>query len=325
MKKLKMLLGLIAGVLVIVGCSNGNSSNGEITKIGILQFIDHNSLNKAQEGFVDGLEEAGYTDGENIEIEVLNAQGDQSNLQSMSEQLTNNNELVLGIATPTAQSLAVANQDIPQLFTAVTDPVEAGLVDSLENPGGNVTGTSDMADIESQVNLLIEIADNPEVIGLIYNSSEVNSQLQVDQAVEIIESKGLETTIQTVTSTNDVQQTLSNLAANSDAIYIPTDNVLAATAATVGEIAKDNSVPIVTGSTDMVENGGLATLGIDYYNLGKQTAKMAISILEGEEPSNLPVESTEDFDLVINEEMAEAIGIDPEKIRQAADSLERGE
>jgi len=324
MKKLKMLIGLVVGILVIAGCSNGNGSNQEITKIGILQFIDHNSLNKAQEGFVDGLEEAGYTDGENIEIEVLNAQGDQSNLQSMSEQLTNNNELVLGIATPTAQSLAMANQNIPQLFTAVTDPVEAGLVDSLENPGGNITGTSDMADIESQVNLLIEIADNPEVIGLIYNSSEVNSQIQVDQAVEVIESRGLDTNIQTVTSTNDVQQTLSNLATNSDAIYIPTDNVLSATAATVGEIAKDNNVPIVPGSTDMVENGGLATLGIDYYNLGKQTAKLAVSILEGEEPSNLPVESTEDFDLVINEEMAEAIGIKSEIIRQAADSLERG-
>ncbi len=324
MKKLKMLIGLVVGILVIAGCSNGNVSNQEITKIGILQFIDHNSLNKAQEGFVDGLEEAGYTDGENIEIEVLNAQGDQSNLQSMSEQLTNNNELVLGIATPTAQSLAMANQNIPQLFTAVTDPVEAGLVDSLENPGGNITGTSDMADIESQVNLLIEIADNPEVIGLIYSSSEVNSQIQVDQAVEIIESRGLDTNIQTVTSTNDVQQTLSNLATNSDAIYIPTDNVLSATAATVGEIAKDNNVPIVPGSTDMVENGGLATLGIDYYNLGKQTAKLAVSILEGEEPSNLPVESTEDFDLVINEEMAEAIGINSEIIRQAADSLERG-
>lgn len=324
MKKLKMLIGLVVGILVIAGCSNGNVSNQEITKIGILQFIDHNSLNKAQEGFVDGLEEAGYTDGENIEIEVLNAQGDQSNLQSMSEQLTNNNELVLGIATPTAQSLAMANQNIPQLFMAVTDPVEAGLVDSLENPGGNITGTSDMADIESQVNLLIEIADNPEVIGLIYSSSEVNSQIQVDQAVEIIESRGLDTNIQTVTSTNDVQQTLSNLATNSDAIYIPTDNVLSATAATVGEIAKDNNVPIVPGSTDMVENGGLATLGIDYYNLGKQTAKLAVSILEGEEPSNLPVESTEDFDLVINEEMAEAIGINSEIIRQAADSLERG-
>lgn len=324
MKKLKMLIGLVVGILVIAGCSNGNGSNQEITKIGILQFIDHNSLNKAQEGFVDGLEEAGYTDGENIEIEVLNAQGDQSNLQSMSEQLTNNNELVLGIATPTAQSLAMANQNIPQLFTAVTDPVEAGLVDSLENPGGNITGTSDMADIESQVNLLIEIADNPEVIGLIYNSSEVNSQIQVDQAVEIIESRGLDTNIQTVTSTNDVQQTLSNLATNSDAIYIPTDNVLSATAATVGEIAKDNNVPIVPGATDMVENGGLATLGIDYYNLGKQTAKLAVSIIEGEEPSNLPVESTEDFDLVINEEMAEAIGINSEIIRQAADSLERG-
>lgn len=324
MKKLKMLIGLVVGILVIAGCSNGNGSNQEITKIGILQFIDHNSLNKAQEGFVDGLEGAGYTDGENIEIEVLNAQGDQSNLQSMSEQLTNNNELVLGIATPTAQSLAMANQNIPQLFTAVTDPVEAGLVDSLENPGGNITGTSDMADIESQVNLLIEIADNPEVIGLIYNSSEVNSQIQVDQAVEIIESRGLNTNIQTVTSTNDVQQTLSNLATNSDAIYIPTDNVLSATAATVGEIAKDNNVPIVPGSTDMVENGGLTTLGIDYYNLGKQTAKLAVSILEGEEPSNLPVESTEDFDLVINEEMAEAIGINSEIIRQAADSLERG-
>lgn len=320
MKKLKMLIGLMAGMLIIVGCSDGSGSGDEVVNVGILQFIDHNSLNLAQEGFVDGLEEAGYTDGENIEIEILNAQGDQSNLQTMSEQLTSNNELVLGIATPTAQSLAVTSEDLPQLFTAVTDPVEAGLVDSVENPGGNVTGTSDMADIEEQVNLLIDIADSPEVIGVIYNSSEVNSQIQVEEAVEIIESQGLTANVQTVTSTNDVQQTFSNLAANSDAVYIPTDNILAATATTIGEIARENNLPIVAGATDMVEEGGLATLGIDYYNLGQQTAEMAVKILEGEDPSNIPVELTDEFELIINEDMAEAIGVDPDDIRQAAET-----
>lgn len=320
MKKFKMLIGLMAGMLIIVGCSDGSGSGDEVVNVGILQFIDHNSLNLAQEGFVDGLEEAGYTDGENIEIEILNAQGDQSNLQTMSEQLTSNNELVLGIATPTAQSLAVTSEDVPQLFTAVTDPVEAGLVDSVENPGGNVTGTSDMADIEEQVNLLIDIADSPEVIGVIYNSSEVNSQIQVEEAVEIIESQGLTANVQTVTSTNDVQQTFSNLAANSDAVYIPTDNILAATATTIGEIARENNLPIVAGATDMVEEGGLATLGIDYYNLGQQTAEMAVKILEGEDPSNIPVELTDEFELIINEDMAEAIGVDPDDIRQAAET-----
>lgn len=320
MKKLKKLIGLMAGMLIIVGCSDGSGSGDEVVNVGILQFIDHNSLNLAQEGFVDGLEEAGYTDGENIEIEILNAQGDQSNLQTMSEQLTSNNELVLGIATPTAQSLAVTSEDVPQLFTAVTDPVEAGLVDSVENPGGNVTGTSDMADIEEQVNLLIDIADSPEVIGVIYNSSEVNSQIQVEEAVEIIESQGLTANVQTVTSTNDVQQTFSNLAANSDAVYIPTDNILAATATTIGEIARENNLPIVAGATDMVEEGGLATLGIDYYNLGQQTAEMAVKILEGEDPSNIPVELTDEFELIINEDMAEAIGVDPDDIRQAAET-----
>lgn len=324
MKKLNMLLGVLSSALVIAGCSNDTTGDSagdseEVVNIGILQYIDHNSLNEAQEGFVDGLEEAGYKDGENIELDILNAQGDHSNLQSMSEQLTSRNELVLGIATPTAQALAVASDSVPQLFTAVTDPVEAGIVESAENPGGNVTGTSDMFDIEKQINLLTDIAPDAETIGIIYNSSEVNSQIQVDQAVEVIEGKGLTANVQTVTSTNDVQQTFSNLASNSDAVFIPTDNILSATASTVGEIAKENNLPIVAGAITMVEDGGLATLGIDYYNLGKQTAQMAVSILEGTDPSDIPVETTEEFELYINEEMAEAIGKDPEVIREAVE------
>lgn len=318
MRKLGKILGIMMAGLILVACSNGGSADGEVVNVGVLQFIDHNSLNAAQEGFIDGLEEAGYTDGENLELDLLNAQGDQANLQSMSEQLTGRNELVLGIATPTAQALAMADNSTPILFTAVTDPVDAGIVDSGEQPGGNVTGTTDMFDIEAQVNLLIDITPDVQTIGLIYNSSEVNSQLQVEQAIEVIEARDLDYQVQTVTSTNDVQQSFMTLAQDVDGVFIPTDNIISATAPTIGEIAREENLPVVAGAISMVEDGGLATLGIDYYELGKQTADMAVQILEGADPKDLPVESTQDFELYINEDMAEAIGIDPEDIRQAA-------
>ncbi len=321
---IKKLAGLVAVStlgLILAACGNDegttgdNGSGEEVVKIGILQFMEHDSLSAAREGFVSELADNGYVEGENLELDVMNAQGDQSNLQSMSEQLASNNDVMLAIATPAAQSLATAEQDKPILFTAVTDAVDAGLVESNEAPGMNLTGTSDMVPIDEQVALLLSIVPDAQTIGIIYNSSEPNSEIQANLAQAALEAAGVEVQVSTVTTTNDVQQVLTSLVQDVQGLYIPTDNTLASTAATVGEIAKEYSIPVVAGSTEQVETGGLATYGLSYELLGRQTAQMALKILnEGADPSTLAVETSNDLSVVVNEEMAEALGIDPASI-----------
>lgn len=313
----KKLVGLVtvglAGLtLAACGSSNTDSSaNTDTINVGILQFMEHVSLTEAKDGFVAEIKESGI----DVVFEVMNAQGDQSNLQSMSEQLTGNSNLTLAIATPAAQSLALAESENPILFTAVTDAEDAGLVENNVVPGRNLTGTSDMVPIEEQTSLLLSLIDNPQKVGIAYNSSEPNSKIQADLAIAAFEVAGVDVVVSTVTTSNDVQQTITSLAKEVDGLYLPTDNTMAATMPTIGEIATEYKLPVVAGATGMVDDGGLATYGINYTDLGRQTARIALRILQnGEMPSDIAVETSDNLELFVNEEMAEALGIDPESI-----------
>lgn len=317
-------LGVMVVGLMLVACGNSESSEDtsetaqadDPLEIGILLSAEHGSLTAAQEGFIEELEANGYVEGENVNFNILNSQGSSGNLHDMAVQLANDSDLLLGISTASAQSLATATEETPILFTATTDPEGAGLVESIETPGGNITGTSDMVPYEEQIELLISIVPDSERIGIIFNSSEPNSQIQADFAAQAIEDSGREAVIQTVTNTNSVQQVAENLMKEVDAVYIPTDNTLSSAAATVGQLAIDNQIPIVAGSIDHTEQGGLATYGIDYHSLGRQTGQMAVEILEnGTAPTDIPVETAQELELFVNEEMAEALGIDPDSIQ----------
>lgn len=320
--KIKKIItgGLLAmSLLALAACSNGGSSSNtdeNVKRVGVLQIVQHDSLDAAFEGFKEGLAEGGYVEGENLEIDYQNAQNNQDNLKSMSEKLVRDqSDLLLGIATPSAQSLANETSEIPIVVTAVTDLVEAKLVKSNENPGRNVTGTTDMVPIEKQIALLLSVIDNPQTIGIMYNAGEVNSKIQADLAQAALEAAGVEVKVLTANTTNDVQQVTTSLAKDVDGIYIPTDNTFANAAAVVGEVAKETKTPVVAGSIEQVETGGLTTFGIDYASLGKQTGLMAAKILDGENtPSEMPVETAQDLSLVVNEEMAEVLGIDPASI-----------
>lgn len=316
-KMLSSLVGL-AAVGLLVGCGNNSAeTDSSVQKVGILQYMEHKSLDKAREGFIAELKDEGYEDGKNIKIDSLNSQGDQANLKSMSEKLVKEkSDVILTIATPAAISVATETTDIPIIFTAVTDAVSAGLVDSNEKPGKNITGTSDMVPIDKQTNLLLSIVPDAKTIGIIYNSSEENSVIQAKLAKEAIEKKGVKVKESTVTSTNDVQQVMTALVGEVDGVYIPTDNTLANTMETVGEIARNKKLPIVTGSAEDVKVGALATYGLDYEKLGRQTGKLAVKILKGEaKPADLTVDTPTDLDLVVNEDMAKALGIDPSTIK----------
>ncbi|MFS0951600.1 ABC transporter substrate binding protein [Enterococcus thailandicus] len=322
MKK-NVLIGLgLTVLLALGGCaqkSKAKNGDEEMKTVGVLQLVQHNSLDDSYKGFKEGLSEGGYVEGKNLTIDYQNAQNNQDNLKSMSEKLVKEKpDLLLGIATPAAQSLLNETTTIPITVTAVTDLKEAKLVSSNKEPGGNVTGTSDMVPIKKQIDLLLSIVPGAKKIGIMYNNGEANSKLQGDLAQKELEKAGIKVKVLTANSTNDVQQVTKSLAKDVDGIYIPTDNTFASAASVVGEVAKETQTPVVAGSAAQVKEGGLATVGIDYEKLGKQTGIMAAKILDGKAtPDSLPVESADDLELVVNEKMADALGIDPSSIKVA--------
>ena len=316
----KLMAGLsLAGLLLLGGCSNDKKADNDsdVKHVGVLQVVQHPSLDKAYKGFKKGLKEEGYVEGKNLKIDYQNAQNNQDNLKSMSEKLVNEkSDLMLGIATPAAQSLANASQDIPIVVTAVTDLKAAKLVKSDAKPGKNVTGTTDMVSIERQIKLLLSIVPKAKTIGIMYNAGESNSKIQADLATAVLKKAGVKVLIKTANSTNDVQQVTETLASRVDGIFVPTDNTFDSAADVVGKVVKEKKVPLVASSVDQVKTGGLASIGIDYELLGEQTGKMAAKILAGKaKPADMPVEKAHDMKLVVNKKMAKALGINPKSIK----------
>ncbi|MGQ7595943.1 ABC transporter substrate binding protein [Streptococcus suis] len=315
-KKLTSVTLVGAGLLALAACSSGSeekSTEGAV-KVGVLQYMEHESLTAAREGFVAELADNGYKEGDKLVLDYQNAQGDQANLQTISEQLIDGNDLVLAIATPAAQSLATVSTETPILFTAVTDPISADLVESLEKPGGLFTGTSDQAPIDKQVELLGQAVPDAKTVGILYTTSERNSEVQVEQAEKLLKEAGYKVVLKGITSSNEVQDATTSLMKDVDAVFVPTDNTVAATMSMIGELSAEHKVPVIGGSTDMVDQGGLLTYGTNYEALGRQTAKMAIKIIEGEKVSEVPVEYPEAVNLHVNEEMAQKLGIDISKL-----------
>ncbi len=298
-----------AAALALTACGNGDGGgdgDGESYSIGVTQIVSHPSLDAARDGFKSAFEEADVE----VDWDEQNAQGEQATATNIAGTFANDDkDLVLAVATPTAQAAAQAITDTPIVFTAVTDPEEAGLVDSWEEPGGNVTGTSDMNPVQEQLELLQELDPDAETVGIVYSSGEANSQVQVDMAKEAAEELGLEIEEATVTNSSEVQQGLQSL--DSDAIYVPTDNVVVSALETVIQYGEDNELPILAAEGDSVTRGAVATYGINYEALGKQAGEMALRILQDDEdPASMAVEEQTELELYVNPEAAEAQGID---------------
>ncbi|MDW8726027.1 ABC transporter substrate-binding protein [Streptococcus suis] len=314
-KKLATISVASMGLLTLAACSSSSEqASSDVVKVGVLQYMEHESLTAAREGFVAELEANGYKEGEKLVLDYQNAQGDQANLQTISEQLIDGNDIVLAIATPSAQSLATVSTETPIVFTAVTDPLSADLVESIEKPGGLLTGTSDQAPIDKQVELLGQAVPDAKTVGILYTTSERNSEVQVEQAKELLEKAGYKVVVKGITSSNEVQDATTSLMKAVDALFIPTDNTVASTMTMIGELSLEHKVPVIGGSTDMVDEGGLLTYGTNYEALGRQTAKMAIKIIEGANVSETAVEYSETVSLHVNEEMAQKLGIDTSKL-----------
>jgi len=301
------------------GCFN--KSNDDKLNIGVVQLVEHPALDEAYRGFVDGLKENGYIENENIIINYNNAQGSQTNTSTIADKLVNErSDLILAIATSAAQAVANKTKDIPILITAVTDPADAKLVKSNEDPQTNVTGTSDLNPINKQIELLKRLKPDAKNVGILYSSSESNSKLQADIAKKELEKLGIKGIDFTVSNTNDVQLVVQSMVSQVDAVYVPTDNVIASAISTVTNILNDKNIPTIVSDGNLVENGALATYGIDYYKIGKQTASMAVKILRGEsKPQDMAIEYIKEVELIINRDIVERLKITvPEDLKQQA-------
>lgn len=315
-----------ACALTLTACSSDSSGTGSSDsasdaayQVGISQLVQHPALDTATEGFKAAFEAAGIE----VEFDEQNANGEQATALTIAQTFAGADlDLTLAVATPAAQALAQNIQDKPVLFTAVTDAVSAELVESNEKPGGNLTGTSDMAPISEQIDLLKELVPDAKSVGIVYSSGEVNSQVQVEEFTEIAGGKDLQVKTQTVSSANEIQQAVEALG-DVDAIYVPTDNMVVAGIASLVGVAEQKQIPVIAAESGTVEGGAAATLGIDYFALGKQTGEMAIEILEnGGDPATMPVQTANEFTYVINEEAAEAQGITiPSEILSEAETV----
>lgn len=298
---------LLTMIIFVTGCTSNESTKMDI---GIMQFVDHPSLNEIRESFLSSLEELGY-DEHNVTIHYQNGNGDFSNLNSIAQQFVGDEmDLIVAIATPSAQAAAAATTEIPILFSAVSDPVAAGLVESMETPNGNITGTSDLIDVKAIFEMAIALTPDVKSFGFIYNSGESNSQSVIASAKAYCDANGFSYEEATVTNSSEVQQTALQLLSSSDAIFAPIDNTVASAMPNISQLAIEQKIPLYVSADSMVADGGLATVGINYTILGKETATMAVSILEGTSPDKIPVKVMEEFVKVINKTTATAIGVE---------------
>lgn len=316
-----ILLGALLVLIFSVLENNQSKSEGKF-RIGILQLVEHDALDEARWGFIDGLAEHGLVDGKNITLEYENAQGDQSNCYLLASKLVNKNaDLVLAIATPAAQAMANASRDVPLLVTAITSPEAAGLVKSNEKPETNITGTSDLAPVKKQIGLIKQLVPVAERVGILFCSNEANSAYQAKLAAEEISNIGLTSRTFTVSQASEVPQVVQSMIGAVDVIYTPTDNMMASSMPTISSIATPAGVPIICGETNVVHKGSVGTYGMDYYKLGKLAAHQAFEILVNHKrPQNMPVEYLEENQLTLNADIIEKLNLTvPDELRKTAE------
>lgn len=336
MKKNRLVLVIVIIGIILAGAfflsretgtadpDNGETENTHVD-IGILQTTSHQSLDDIREGIIQGLEENGYTDGENATIHFQNAQGDQSQMNTMATTFVEDNvDIMIGIGTPASQALANASQNIPIIMGAVSDPVGSGLVESDEAPGGNVTGVKNVTPIAAQLELLREIAPDMTELGLLYSSGEDNSQAEGERAAVLAEELGFEPKTYKVSNSNDIAQMVATMSQEVEAIYLPTDNTIASAMETVVNEANRYNIPLIPTVDQMIQQGGFATVGINQTEMGVEAGRMAAEVLNGDsDPATTPTFVLEEGEVLVNEEQAERLGIEiPQSVLDRARIVE---
>lgn len=317
MKKLLSVALCAAMLALTAGCSQKEASSqapadaesGKL-KIGLIQLAEHPSLDEIRTAFTDELAALGYGE-DKVEIDYQNAQNDMNNINAICQKFAGDeSDMIVAIATPAAQGAASVTTEIPIVFSAVTDPIAAGLVSDLQKPDSNITGTSDAISVEGIFGLADELTPGIETYGLVYNLGEDNSVSVIADAKAYLDAKNIAYREATVTNVSEVTQAMTSLVGKVDAVFCPIDNTVANAMPNLAQIAIEAKLPVYVAADSMVADGGLATVGVNYTNLGKQTAKIAAEILGGKPVSEVPVEVLDEYATVVNPETAAAIGVD---------------
>ena len=314
MKINKIFISFIVLLVCVLGYGLYSSNKGEEknveekkVKVGVLQLLSHPALDQIYKGLEDGLAKEGYTVGKNLQLDLQNAQGDQSNLVSMGQKLvSDNNDILVGITA------------------GITYPVEAGLIKSENNPGNNITGVSDRTPIKQQLEVMKQILPKMKKVGILYTASEDNSVKQAQEAEKLAKELGLEVKVSTVANTNDIQQVTETLAAETDAIFVPIDNTIASAMATVVKVTDAKKVPVFPSSDTMVADGGLLGIGVDQYKIGIETAKVIAKVLKGADTKTMPIVLANEGVIYLNEAKAKQLGIEiPQDIKDKAKVVDK--
>lgn len=285
--KMAAIAAIVTGTLT--GCSN-NQESKDIKEVAIIQLVEHTSLNTIKDAFDKQMEDLGYEEGKNIHYTFKNAQGDVTTAPSIIQGFqSSKKDCVVAIATPVAQAAAKMSNDTPVIFAAVTDPIQAGLTNSLDKPDKNITGTSDEIQVELILEKALEVDPDLKTLGVIYNKGEVNSVTNIAKAKAFCDKKGITLVEGTVTSVNEVQSAIDVLTSKCDAVFAPNDNTVANAMDMVGSACTKAKVPFYVGADSMVQDGGFLSVGINYEELGKETANMVDKVLKGEKVENMPV------------------------------------
>jgi putative tryptophan/tyrosine transport system substrate-binding protein len=323
-------LAIALTVLVGAGCSNNASKQDAAAapakkqvSLGITQIVEHPALDSVRKGILDGLATKGFKQGDNLKVDLQNAQGDMNNAMTIANNfVSGKKDMIVAIATPTAQAAAQATKDIPIVFATVTDPVAAGLVKALDKPGKNITGTSDQLPMTLQVGLIKKFVPSVKKIGVIYSTSEVNSEVQVKSIEEAAAKSGIQVNKVGITRAAEVQAGAESLVGKVDAILIPVDNTVVSAVEGILTVAQKAKLPVFASDTDTVKRGAVGTYGIDYYKMGVQTGEMAARILSGQKTTENPVEVTKQADLTINLKAAKTFGLSvPEDLKKQAKTI----
>ncbi|MGE4318519.1 MAG: ABC transporter substrate-binding protein [Deferribacterales bacterium] len=296
-------------------------------QIGISQIVAHPALDAVQKGIIDAVEKCGYKNGKDVEFDVQLANGNMVTANQIATSFIGaKKDLVIGIATPTALALAGAysksSPSTPVIFSAVTDPVGAKLVKNIEKPGGNITGVSDLAPIDTQFQLIFDLGVKPKSVGIIYNAGEQNSRSQLALAQKAAKMRNVKLVERAIATSADVATAANSLVGQVQAIYITTDNTVVSALEALIKVADAHKIPLVMSDTDSVKRGALAARGFDYYKHGVQTGNMVCRVLKGANPASTPVEFQKEMVLVINKKKADALGISiPENLLKSADEI----
>lgn len=312
MKKLTaVLLSLTLILTVFVGCKGSSAKEEGTMTVGLIQLVEHPSLDEIRTAITGKLETLATQQGIKLNIDYKNAQNDMSLINSICRNFVDDKvDLIIAIATPTAQGAASVTSDIPIVFSAVSDPIAAGLVENLENPEGNVTGTSDYINVDEIFKLADKLTPGIKSYGLIYNKAETNSVSVIGNVKAYLDSNGISYSEKLVANSGEVQQNARALFEEHDAVFAPIDNTVASAMTVLSNEAITAGKPIYVAADSMVNDGGLATVGVNYTALGELTAEMAMKVLSGTPVNEVPVEVLREVTPVVNKDTAEALGID---------------